>query len=75
VALVPLHFSSLSQTPATDRQTVLEDAYFSTQAPLWHSSGAWQSPTSSPVLHPSPSAFAGFEQKPVAGLHVPALWH
>ena len=29
----------------------------------------------SPSLHVDPSGFAGFEQRPVAGLHVPATWH
>ena len=28
-----------------------------------------------PSSHPVPSATAGFEQAPVAGLHVPAAWH
>src|SRR2546426_581715 len=28
-----------------------------------------------PSLHALPSDFAGFEQLPVAGVHVPALWH
>jgi len=28
-----------------------------------------------PSLHDAPSAFAGFEHAPVAGLHVPASWH
>jgi len=29
----------------------------------------------SPSLQVVPSAFAGFEHWPVAGLHVPATWH
>src|SRR5205814_8952114 len=29
----------------------------------------------SPSLHAVPSAFAGFEHIPLAGSHVPAMWH
>ena len=28
-----------------------------------------------PSMHVVPFAFAGFEQSPVAGSHVPTLWH
>jgi hypothetical protein len=28
-----------------------------------------------PSLHEVPFGFVGFEQVPVAGLHVPARWH
>jgi hypothetical protein len=28
-----------------------------------------------PSLHDVPSAFAGWEQAPVAGSHVPGVWH
>ena len=37
--------------------------------PAWHVSLGVQA---SPSLHALPSDFAGFEQAPVAGLHVPA---
>ena len=42
------------------------------QVPPWHASDSVQALPSS---HDVPSAFAGFEQTPVAGLHVPAAWH
>jgi hypothetical protein len=42
------------------------------QAPDWHESVCVHASSS---LHAVPSAFAGFEQVPVAGLHVPASWH
>jgi hypothetical protein len=58
---------------------------------LWHSSRAvqttglppWQTPPwqmslwvqALPSLHAVPSALVGFEHTPVAGLHVPTLWH
>jgi hypothetical protein len=42
------------------------------QAPAWHVS-AWVQAL--PSLHEEPLAFAGFEQTPVALLHVPAVWH
>ena len=40
-----------------------------TQAPFWHVSACVQAFPSLQVL---PSGFAGFEQAPLAGLHVPA---
>ena len=40
--------------------------------PLWHVS-VWVHAFAS--LQTAPFAFAGFEHNPVAGLHVPALWH
>jgi hypothetical protein len=40
-----------------------------THAPEWQVSGLVQL---SPSLHELPSAMSGFEQLPVAGLHVPA---
>jgi hypothetical protein len=41
-------------------------------APDWQVSGLVQP---LPSLHDAPFAFAGFEQTPVDGLHVPAVWH
>src|SRR5262249_61872719 len=43
-----------------------------TQAPAWHES-LWVQAL--PSLQLVPSAFAGFEQVPVCGSQVPALWH
>src|SRR5205823_5525717 len=42
------------------------------QLPPWQVS-AWVQ--ASPSLHAVPSGLAGFEQTPLAGSHVPALWH
>jgi hypothetical protein len=42
------------------------------QVPAWQASVCVQA---SPSVHADPSAFAGFEQIPVEGLHVPAVWH
>jgi len=40
--------------------------------PAWHESVSVQR---LPSLQDVPSAFAGFEQVPLAGLQVPAVWH
>ena len=40
--------------------------------PLWQVSVCVQGSLS---LHELPSGLAGFEQKPVPGLQVPAVWH
>jgi hypothetical protein len=40
--------------------------------PAWHAS-LWVHASAS--LHAEPSGFAGFEQVPLAGSHVPASWH
>src|SRR5207253_524736 len=42
------------------------------QLPPWQVSACVQA---SPSLQAAPSGLAGFEQTPVAGSHVPALWH
>ena len=42
------------------------------QTPLWHVSLVLHL---SPSLQLVPFVAAGFEQRPVAGLHVPATWH
>ena len=63
-----------SHTPALWQRS---DAVHTTAGPPWQTP-AWQL---SFVVHPFPSlqavpfVFAGFEQTPVAGSHVPALWH
>jgi hypothetical protein len=41
------------------------------QVPAWHVSLCVHA---CPSLHVAPSGFAGFEQSPVAGAHVPAEW-
>jgi hypothetical protein len=43
-----------------------------THAPDWHESATVHASSSE---HAEPFGFAGFEQTPVAGLHVPASWH
>jgi hypothetical protein len=63
-----------SQVPATwhwslaVQVTLLEP----TQVPLWQES-VWVQ--AFPSEHAVPLAAVGFEQVPVLGLHVPALWH
>jgi hypothetical protein len=42
------------------------------QAPAWHVSASVQP---LPSVQLAPFGFAGLEQTPVAGAHVPALWH
>jgi hypothetical protein len=42
------------------------------QTPLWQVSPVVHALLS---LHAVPSGLAGFEQRPVAGSHVPTLWH
>src|SRR5580765_6873993 len=42
------------------------------QTPAWQLSVCVQASLS---LQPAPSAFAGFEQTPLAGLQLPAMWH
>src|SRR5437867_2047535 len=42
------------------------------QTPAWQMSVRVQA---LPSLHAMPSGFAGFEQVPFEGLHVPAAWH
>ena len=48
-----------------------------TAAPLTHCPAVQVSPTVQPLpsLHVVPFGFAGLEQTPVVGLHVPASWH
>jgi len=42
------------------------------QTPLWQVSVCVQA---LPSLQAAPFAFGGFEQAPVEGSHVPAVWH
>jgi hypothetical protein len=56
------HWSGEGQTAALDP----------VQAPAWHVS-VWVQRF--PSLQVVPSAWAGFEQIPVAGLQVPGVWH
>ena len=62
------------QVPATWQASdaVQTTAAPGTQVPAWQVS-FWVQRL--PSLHAAPSAFAGFEQIPVVGLHVPASWH
>jgi hypothetical protein len=59
---VPQHGWVQHPLLAPSPQQVLPDGQ---QLPLQHA----------PPLHAVPFAFSGFEQVPVAGLHVPAVWH
>ena len=51
-----------------EHTTELEPAH----TPLWHVSDCVHKLAS---LHAVPFDFAGFEHTPVAGVHVPAVWH
>ena len=78
---VPSGFGGFEQLPVAGLQVPAS----------WHWSGAAQTtgfvPVQTPDSHASvcvqalpspqavPSGFSGFEQLPVAGLHVPASWH
>src|SRR2546422_2604214 len=55
------HWSGAGQTTVVPRQT-----------PAWQLSAVVQA---LPSLHAMPFGAGGFEQVPVAGLHVPARWH
>jgi hypothetical protein len=59
---MPWHWSLAAQT--TELPAV--------HTPLWQESFRSQA---LPSLHAVPFVAAGFEQTPVAGLHVPATWH
>src|SRR5215831_5291641 len=49
-----------------------QESFVPMQVPAWQVSVCVQA---LPSLQLAPSAFAGFEQTPLAGLHVPATWH
>src|SRR5690349_23038176 len=51
--------------------TTLFRSFVPLHVPPWHVSVCVQA---SPSVQALPSGFAGFEQMPVAGLHVPATW-
>jgi hypothetical protein len=78
---LPFAFRGFEQTPVAVLQVpaswhwsdaVQTTGLAPTQAPDWHVSVCVQEFES---LHVAPFAFAGFEQTPVEGLHVPASWH
>ncbi len=76
----PLAFGGFEHTPVAGLHTPMvwheSDATQTTavpeHTPAWHASFWVQALLS---LHAVPSAFAGFEHVPVAGLHTPAVWH
>src|SRR5215813_9370574 len=79
--LVPSAFAGLEQMPVCGSQVpalwhwsvvVQVTGFVPTQAPAWQES-LWVQAL--PSLQLVPSAFAGFEQVPVCGSQVPALWH
>jgi hypothetical protein len=84
---VPLAFAGSEQTPDCGSQVPAvwhwSEAVQTTAAPGTHwPSASQRSPSSAPVpVQASPSeqdvplGFAGCEQVPVCGLHVPASWH
>ena len=63
-----------SQVPATWHGSLAlhVTGFDPVQVPDWHVSVCVQK---LPSLQAVPSGFAGFEQAPVAGSHVPAAWH
>jgi hypothetical protein len=78
---LPLGLAGLEQTPVAVSQVPASwhwsDAVHTTglppvHAPAWHVSVCVQAFES---LHVAPFALAGFEQRPVLGLQVPASWH
>jgi hypothetical protein len=78
---VPSIFAGVEQTPVVVLQVPTSwhwsNAVHTTGLLPLHTP-AWQVSVcvhAFPSLQLVPSAFAGFEQTPVAGLHVPAVWH
>ncbi len=76
----PSAFVGLEQTPVAGLQTPgswqallgrQTTGFAPTHVPAWQGSVCEQR---FPSLHGTPFAFEGFEQAPVAGSHVPALW-
>jgi hypothetical protein len=79
--VVPSAFSGFEQRPVAGEQApttwhwscaVQTTGLSPTQIPVWHVSLCVQRLLSLQVV---PFGFSGFEQMPVAGLHVPATWH
>jgi len=62
------------QVPATWHGSDAEQTtgFEPVQTPLWHVSLCVHA---FPSLHVVPLAALGFEQRPLPGLHVPAMWH
>src|SRR6266403_2150069 len=79
--VVPLALGGFEQVPVAASQVPTSwhwsSAVHVVPAPLVHVPLRHVSPVVQglPSSHDVPSAFAGFEQAPVAGLHVPASWH
>src|SRR6266403_992324 len=79
--VAPLAFGGLEQVPVAASQVPTSwhwsSAVHVVPAPLVHVPLRHVSPVVQglPSSHDVPSAFVGFEQAPVAGLHVPASWH
>jgi predicted RNA binding protein YcfA (HicA-like mRNA interferase family) len=65
---------AVSQVPARWQLSLATQVF---AAPAWQTPARQLSPVVhlSPSSHIAPSALAGFEQTPVAGSHVPAMWH
>jgi len=79
--VLPLAFAGLEHVPVVGEhvpatwhwsEAVQTTGLLPVHVPFWHVSVCVQA---FPSLHVAPFAFAGFEQRPVAGLHVPATWH
>jgi hypothetical protein len=72
----PVQLSAISQAPAEARHVLVAELYPSTQCPVpSQESVPSQGPLFDVPTHVEPDDFAGFEQTPVVGLQVPALWH
>lgn len=78
---LPSGFAELEQIPVAGLQVPPREhelappqttGFDPVQFPPWQVS-VWVQ--ASPSLQPVPSALAGFEHVPVAGLHVPEVWH
>jgi hypothetical protein len=78
---VPLALAGFEQTPVATSQVpavwhwswaVHTTGFDPVHAPAWHESARVHA---LPSLHASPFGLLGFEQDPVLGLQVPAVWH
>src|SRR5262245_36736396 len=68
----PVH-AGATHAPSKQLKPPLQTTGFSpTHAPAWQVS-VWVQ--ASPLSHAKPSAWGGFEQTPVAGSQLPAVWH
>ena len=77
--VVPLDFAGFEQTPVVELHVptvwhwslaVQTTGFDPVHVPLWQVS-VWVHPF--PSLHDAPFDFVGFEQRPVAGAHVPTV--